>query len=162
MPDKGNGHRLILCNDGGTLIGPTEEAPMGANGLARLTIGPLIDTMIDTLYWQLGTDPYIGAPQHRFSDIYSHKHSGGAYLGDRSRHVHHVGTLAHLRKHPPAYGGGDQSPSGRHRPRQEGRTRGVPVDAGERYSRRVGQGRAASFPVADEGRPPGVAPRAGR
>ncbi len=72
MPDKGSGHRLILCNDGGTLIGPTEEAPMGANGLARLTIGPLMDTMIDTLYWQLGTDPYIGTPQHRFSDIYSH------------------------------------------------------------------------------------------
>jgi len=73
MPGKGERHRLILCNDGGTLLGPTEEAPMGADGLAQLTIEPLVDTMIDTLYWQLGTDPFMSAPQHRFSDIYSHR-----------------------------------------------------------------------------------------
>jgi len=70
---KGNRHRLILCNDGGTLVGPTEEAPMGADGLARLTIDPLVDTMVDTLYWQLGTDPYLSTPQSRFTDIYSHR-----------------------------------------------------------------------------------------
>ena len=50
-------HRLILCNDGGTLVGPTAEAPIGAEGLARLAIDPLRDTQVDTLYWQLGTDP---------------------------------------------------------------------------------------------------------
>ena len=46
---------------------------MGAEGLARLAIEPLVGTMIDTLYWQLGTDPFKSTPEARFSDIYSHR-----------------------------------------------------------------------------------------
>lgn len=66
-------HRLILVNDGGTLVGPTLEAPMGAEGLIRLTIEPLMETQIDTLYWQLGTDRDGGGwPLSRASDWYSH------------------------------------------------------------------------------------------
>ena len=73
LSDKGDGHRLILCNDGGPLLGPTLEAPMGEEGLVSMVIEPLIDTTIDTLYWQLGTDPYISTPFHRHSDVYSHR-----------------------------------------------------------------------------------------
>ena len=65
-------HRLVLCNDGGTLGAPDMEAPIGIEGLVRETIDPLRDTMIDTLYWQLGTDPYWGTASHRLSDQYSH------------------------------------------------------------------------------------------
>ena len=74
-------HRLILCNDGGTLVGPTVEAPIGADGLARLAIDPLRGTQIDTLYWQLGTDPYLGTPTHRLSDHYSHDTAVGPRWG---------------------------------------------------------------------------------
>ena len=73
MLDKGEGYRLILCNDGGPLLGPTVEAPMGEEGLARMVIEPLVDTTIDTLYWQLGTDPFQSTPANRHSDIYSHR-----------------------------------------------------------------------------------------
>ena len=73
MSDKGDGYRLIFCNDGGPLLGPTVEAPMGEEGLARMVIEPLVDTTIDTLYWQLGTDPFQSTPAHRHSDIYSHR-----------------------------------------------------------------------------------------
>ena len=65
MATNGKPHRLILCNDGGTLVGPTLEAPMGEEGLVKLTIGPLLDTHVDTLFWQLGTDPYRGTPTSR-------------------------------------------------------------------------------------------------
>ena len=75
-------HRLILCNDGGTLVGPTVEAPIGADGLARLAIDPLRDTQIVTLYWQLGTDPYLGTPTHRLSDHYSHNTAVGPRWGE--------------------------------------------------------------------------------
>ena len=78
---SGKAHRLILCNDGGTLVGPTVEAPIGAEGLARLAIGPLRDTQIDTFYWQLGTDPYLGTPSHRLSDQYSHDTAVGPRWG---------------------------------------------------------------------------------
>ena len=74
-------HRLILCNDGGTLVGPTAEAPLGAAGLTRLAIDPLRGTQIDTLYWQLGTDPYLGTPTHRLSDQYSHDTAVGPGWG---------------------------------------------------------------------------------
>ena len=73
MTDKGDGYRLILCDDGGTLLGQAVEAPIGAEGLARLAIGPLIGTMVDTLYWQLGTDPGMSTPSNRYSDVYSHR-----------------------------------------------------------------------------------------
>ena len=29
MTNKGDGYRMILCDDGGTLLGPNVEAPMG-------------------------------------------------------------------------------------------------------------------------------------
>ena len=74
-------HRLILCNDGGTLVAPTMEAPIGAEGLARLAIDPLRGTQVDTLYWQLGTDPYLGTPTHRLSDHYSHDTAVGPRWG---------------------------------------------------------------------------------
>ena len=52
----------------------------------RLAIDPLVGTKIDTLYWQLGTDPYLGTPTHRLSDQYSHSTEVGPRWGqDRSR-----------------------------------------------------------------------------
>ena len=77
-------HRLVLCNDGGTLTGPTKEAPIGEDGLAELTIKPLIGTQIDTLYWQLGTDVADGFTSHRLSDVYSHRTSVGPIFGQDS------------------------------------------------------------------------------
>ena len=74
-------HRFILCNDGGSLAGPIVEAPIGVEGLLQLAIEPLQDTLIDTLYWQLGTDPYMGSPSHRLSDYYSHKTQVGPIWG---------------------------------------------------------------------------------
>ena len=63
---------MILCNDGGGLVGATMEAAIGAEGLVQLAIDPLRDTQVDTFYWQLGTDPYLGTPSHRLSDWYCH------------------------------------------------------------------------------------------
>jgi len=74
-------HRLILCNDGGSLVGATIEAPISAEGLVRLVIDPLKHTQVDTFYWQLGTDPYRGTPSHRLSDQYSHDTDVGARWG---------------------------------------------------------------------------------
>jgi len=54
---RGKRHRLIIVNDGGTLVGPTLEAPIGAEGLTRLTINPILDTQINTLYWLAIVDP---------------------------------------------------------------------------------------------------------
>ena len=79
---KANGHpRFILCNDGGTLGAPDMEAPIGIDGLVRETIDPLRDTMINTLYWQLGTDPYFGTATARLSDWYSHNTKVGPVWG---------------------------------------------------------------------------------
>ena len=78
---KQRAHRLILCNDGGTLVGATREAPIHAEGLAQLAIDPLKDTQIDTLYWQLGTDPFLGTPSHRLSDQYCHDTKVGPRWG---------------------------------------------------------------------------------
>ncbi|MBI1369623.1 MAG: family 10 glycosylhydrolase [Planctomycetes bacterium] len=75
-------HRLVLCNDGGTLAAPDMEGPIGAAGLIRSTIDPLRDTMIDTLYWQLGTDPYKATLSSRLSDWYSHDTKIGPRWGD--------------------------------------------------------------------------------
>jgi hypothetical protein len=75
-------HRLVLCNDGGTLSAPDAEAPLGVAGLVRSTIDPLRDTMVDTLYWQLGTDPYWGTPIHRLTEWYSHRTRIGARWGE--------------------------------------------------------------------------------
>ena len=75
-------HRLILCNDGNAIAGPTREAPLGERGLVELAIDPLRDTLVDTLYWQLGTDPYFGTPTHRLTDHYSHDTAVGPRWGD--------------------------------------------------------------------------------
>jgi hypothetical protein len=75
-------HRLILCNDGGTLGAPNMEAPIGVAGLVKSTIDPLRGTMVDTLIWQLGTDPYFGTATARLSDWYSHDTKVGARWGE--------------------------------------------------------------------------------
>lgn len=74
-------HRLILCNDGNAIAGPTREAPLGERGLVELAIDPLRGTLVDTLYWQLGTDPYFGTPTHRLTDHYSHDTAVGPRWG---------------------------------------------------------------------------------
>ena len=84
-------HRFILCNDGGSLAGPILEAPIGVEGLVQLAIEPLQDTLIDTLYWQLGTDPYMGSPSHRLSDYYSHKTQVGPIWGSAGTTFHSAG-----------------------------------------------------------------------
>jgi hypothetical protein len=74
--------RLILCDDGGSLGAPNMEAPIGIEGLVRAAIDPLRDTMIDTLYWQIGTDPYFGTPTHRLTEWYSHDTKVGPRWGE--------------------------------------------------------------------------------
>ena len=85
-------HRLILCNDGGTLVGPTLEAPIGAEGLTALTIDPLRGTGVDTLFWQLGTDPFRGYYNSRLSDTYSHRTEVGYRWGDERSRFPSAGT----------------------------------------------------------------------
>ena len=78
--------RLVLCNDGGTLGAPDMEAPIGIEGLVHETIDPLRDTMVDTLYWQIGVDPWLGTDTHRLSDWYSHRtHVGAIWGSDRDK-----------------------------------------------------------------------------
>ena len=78
--------RLVLCNDGGTLGAPDMEAPIGIEGLVHETIDPLRDTIVDTLYWQIGTDPYFGTATARLSDWYSHRTKVGSVWGsDRDK-----------------------------------------------------------------------------
>ena len=83
--------RLILCNDGGTLAAPSLEAPIGVEGLVRLTIDRLRDTQVDTLCWQLGTDPYHGTPTARLSDIYSHDTQVGPRWGEEMERFRNAG-----------------------------------------------------------------------
>ena len=63
------------------MVGPTLEAPLEAEGLIRLTIEPLMETQIDTLYWQLGTDVWKAGWPPRFSDRYSHNTKVGPRWG---------------------------------------------------------------------------------
>lgn len=88
---SGGKHRFILSNDGGSLAGPVLEAPIGVEGLVQLAIEPLRDTQINTLFWQLGTDPYMGTPSHRLSDYYSHQTEVGAIWGTESPSFHSAG-----------------------------------------------------------------------
>jgi hypothetical protein len=82
-PEK---RRLVLCNDGGSLGAPDMEAPIGIEGLVHEAIDPLRGTMVDTLYWQLGVDPWLGTDTHRLSDWYSHQTKVGAIWGsDRTQ-----------------------------------------------------------------------------
>ncbi len=75
-------HRLILCNDGGPLLGPNVEAPIGADGLEKLVLEPLDGTQVDTLFWQIGTDVFKSAPTHRLTGWYSHATDVGPRWGD--------------------------------------------------------------------------------
>ena len=78
--------RLVLCNDGGSLGAPDLESPIGIEGLVRETIDPLRDTMVDTLYWQIGVDPWMGTDTHRLSDWYLHQTKVGEIWGsDRDK-----------------------------------------------------------------------------
>ena len=88
---SGGKHRFILSNDGGSLAGPVLEAPIGVEGLVQLAIEPLRDTQINTLFWQLGTDPYMGTPSHRLSDYYSHQTEVGPIWGTESPSFHSAG-----------------------------------------------------------------------
>ncbi len=74
--------RVIFCNDGGTLAAPAMEAPIGVDGLVAGTIGTLRRTSINTLYWQIGTDPFHGSLTHRLADWYSHRTKVGAVWGE--------------------------------------------------------------------------------
>ena len=84
-------YRFILSNDGGSLAGPVLEAPIGVEGLVELAIEPLRDTRINTLFWQLGTDPYLGSPSHRLSDHYSHRTEVGSIWGSENPSFHSAG-----------------------------------------------------------------------
>ena len=84
--------RFVLCNDGGSLAGPGVEAPIGAEQLEELVIGRLRGTQINTLYWQLGTDPYLGTPTCRFSDVYSHRTEVAPMWGDERTSFSSAGT----------------------------------------------------------------------
>ena len=75
-------HRLILCNDGGSLLGPDVEAPIGADGLEKLVLEPLDGTQVDTLFWQIGTDVFKSSPTHRLTGWYSHRTEIGPRWGD--------------------------------------------------------------------------------
>ena len=88
MAINGKPHRFILCNDGGTLVGTTLDAPMGDEGLVDLTIGPLLGTQINTLYWQLGTDPAKGTPTEPVS-IVSFEESNRRWRYDLRHHPCH-------------------------------------------------------------------------
>ena len=87
----GGKYRFILSNDGGSLAGPVLEAPIGVEGLVELAIDPLRDTRINTLFWQLGTDPYLGSPSHRLSDHYSHRTEVGSIWGTENPSFHSAG-----------------------------------------------------------------------
>ena len=58
--------RFVLCNDGESLIGPADDAPMTKEKFIEVTLGPLKNTQIDTFYWQLGTDTNHGSPTLRY------------------------------------------------------------------------------------------------
>ena len=74
--------RFVLCNDGESLIGPADDAPMTKEKFIEVTLGPLKNTQIDTLYWQLGTDTNHGSPTLRYSDVYSHDTSAAPRWGE--------------------------------------------------------------------------------
>lgn len=57
------------------------EAPIGEQGLIRQAIDPLRRTMIDTVYWQLNTDPYFGTATSHLTDWFSHPTKVGPQWG---------------------------------------------------------------------------------
>ncbi|MDB5851391.1 MAG: hypothetical protein JWP29_5143 [Rhodoferax sp.] len=74
--------RVIFCNDGGTLGAPGSEAPLGLEGFLAASFDMLRGTAVNTVYWQLGTDPFKGTASHRLSDWYSHRTAVGPVWGE--------------------------------------------------------------------------------
>jgi hypothetical protein len=73
--------RLIMGYCGTSLQAPDMEAPIGIEGLVRKAIDPLRGTMVDTLYWQMNTDPYLGSSTHHLTDWHSHRTQVGPVWG---------------------------------------------------------------------------------
>ena len=73
--------RLIMGYCGTSLQAADMEAPIGVSGLARQAIDPLRGTMVDTLYWQMNTDPYFGSYTHHLTDWHSHPTQVGPVWG---------------------------------------------------------------------------------
>ena len=57
------------------------EAPIGVEGLVKTAIDPLGGTMVDTLIWQMNTDPYFGSSTNHLTDWYSHPTQVGSVWG---------------------------------------------------------------------------------
>ena len=64
--------RLIMGYCGASLQAADMEAPIAVEGLVRKAIDPLRGTMVDTLYWQMNTDPYFGSSTSHLTDWFSH------------------------------------------------------------------------------------------
>ncbi len=73
--------RLIMGYCGASLQGADMEAPIGVEGLVRNAIDPLRGTMVDTLYWQMNTDPYFGSSTSHLTDWFSHPTRVGPVWG---------------------------------------------------------------------------------
>ncbi|MDA0745627.1 MAG: family 10 glycosylhydrolase [bacterium] len=73
--------RLIMGYCGTSLQAANMEAPIGVEGLVKTAIDPLRGTMVDTLYWQMNTDPYFGSATHHLTDWFSHPTQVGPVWG---------------------------------------------------------------------------------
>lgn len=73
--------RLIMGYCGTSLQAADMEAPIGVEGLVRKAIDPLRGTMVDTLYWQMNTDPYFGSSTSHLTDWFSHPTRVGPVWG---------------------------------------------------------------------------------
>lgn len=67
---------------GTTLQAADSEAPVGIDGFVRRTIGQLRGTMVDTVYWQMNTDPYWGTLTSHLTDWFSHDTKIGPRWGE--------------------------------------------------------------------------------
>jgi len=74
--------RLIMGYCGTSLQAADMEAPIGVDGLVRQSIEPLRGTLVDTVYWQLNTDPYFGSLSHHLTDWFSHDTRIGPRWGE--------------------------------------------------------------------------------
>ena len=74
--------RLIMGYCGTSLQAADMEAPIGVDGLVRQSIEPLHGTLVDTVYWQLNTDPYYGSASHHLTDWFSHDTQVGPRWGE--------------------------------------------------------------------------------
>ena len=74
--------RLIMGYCGTSLQAADMEAPIGVDGLVQQSIEPLRGTLVDTVYWQLNTDPYYGSASHHLTDWFSHGTKVGPRWGE--------------------------------------------------------------------------------